>query len=80
MKVEIVTPDKKVFEGDSDGVQVPGSLGSFEVLNNHAPIISNLVQGNVKVRNGKDAQVFQISGGLIEVNKNNVIILADSVL
>jgi F-type H+-transporting ATPase subunit epsilon len=79
MKVEIVTPDRKIFEGEAEGVQVPGSNGSFEVLKNHAPIISNLVAGKVKVREGKENHIFSISGGLVEVSNNNVIILADSV-
>ncbi len=80
MTVEIVTPDKKVFEGDADGVQLPGTVGSFEVLKNHAPIISTLEAGKVRVRSGKDTQFFQISGGLVEVMDNKVIVLAESVV
>ena len=80
MHVEIVTPDKKIFEGQADGVQVPGTLGSFEVLNNHAPIISTLEAGKVRVKTGNNAEYFEITGGLIEVNNNNVIVLADAVL
>ncbi len=80
MHVEIVTPDKKVFEGEADGVQLPGTLGSFEVLKNHAPIISTLNKGKVRVRTGKDAQFFEITGGLVEVLHNKVIVLAESVV
>lgn len=79
MQVEIVTPDKKVFEGEADGVQLSGSKGSFEVLKNHAPIISTLDAGKVKVTQGKEAQTFQIGGGLVEVMSNKVIVLAESV-
>lgn len=79
MKVEIVTPDKKVFEGEVDGVQLPGIDGSFEVLNNHAPIVASLGKGNIKIRTGKESEVFSISGGLVEMQKNKLIILAESV-
>ncbi|MFN0050130.1 MAG: ATP synthase F1 subunit epsilon [Cytophagales bacterium] len=80
MKVEIVTPDKKVFEGEADGVQLPGTVGSFEVLKNHAPIVSTLAAGKIRVRTGKDAEFFQIAGGLVEVVDNKVIVLAESVV
>ena len=79
MHVEIVTPDKKIFEGEAEGVQLPGTEGSFEVLNNHAPIIATLGKGKVRVRVGKDAQFFSIDGGLVEMNDNKVIVLAESV-
>ena len=80
MIVEIVTPDKKIFEGTADGVQLPGTEGSFEVLNNHAPIISTLEPGKIRVRTGKDTQFFNVSGGLIEMSNNKVVVLAESVV
>lgn len=79
MKVEIVTPDKKVYEGEVDGVQLPGADGSFEILNNHAPIVATLSAGKLKVRTGKESEVFTISGGLVEMQKNKLIVLAESV-
>ncbi|TAF72936.1 MAG: ATP synthase F1 subunit epsilon [Bacteroidetes bacterium] len=79
MKVEIVTPDKKVYEGEVDGVQLPGADGSFEILNNHAPIVATLAAGKLKVRTGKESEVFTISGGLVEMQKNKLIVLAESV-
>ncbi len=80
MKLEIVTPDKKIFDGQADGVQLPGANGSFEILNNHAPIVAALVQGTVKVTQGKSTESYQISGGLVEMQKNTLIVLAESVL
>jgi len=80
MQVEIVTPDRKIFEGEAEGVQLPGTEGSFEVLNNHAPIIATLGKGKVRVRTGKDAQFFTVDGGLVELMDNRVIILAESVV
>jgi F-type H+-transporting ATPase subunit epsilon len=80
MFLEIVTPDKKIFSGKVSSVQVPGSNGSFAVLEFHAPIISTLEKGRIKVSEGSAETYFNISGGVIEVKNNNVIILAESIL
>jgi F-type H+-transporting ATPase subunit epsilon len=79
MKIEIITPDKKVFEGEIKSVRVPGKKGSFQVLKDHAPIISTLEGGPVMMVDpeGKES-VFEISGGVIEVKNNKIILLADS--
>ncbi len=80
MKLEIITPDKRVFEGDIKSVRVPGKKGSFQVLKDHAPIISTLDNGPVIVVDEDDNQlVFDINGGVIEVKSNKIILLADSV-
>ena len=79
MFLEIITPDKKVFSGEITRVQVPGSKGSFEVLNNHAPIISTLVKGKVKLTDKQGVQFIDIHAGVIEVLKNKIIILAESI-
>ena len=79
MKLQIITPDKEVFAGDVTLVQVPGSKGSFQVLVNHAPIISTLDAGEIKIidSDGKTSHLA-IGGGVIEVKNNNIIILAES--
>ncbi len=78
MFLEIITPDKKVYADEISLVQVPGSKGSFEVLHNHAPIISTLDKGRIKVIDFKDnKKFFYITDGLIEVRNNKIIILAD---
>jgi F-type H+-transporting ATPase subunit epsilon len=81
MKIEIITPDNKVFEGDIKSVRVPGKKGSFQVLKDHAPIVSTLENGSVITVDleGKE-KVFEISGGVIEVKANKIILLADSVI
>ena len=80
MKIEIITPDKKVFDGDIKSVRVPGKKGSFQVLKDHAPIISTLENGSVIVVDQEDNEkIFNISGGVIEVKANKIILLADSV-
>jgi len=80
MILEILTPDKKIFEGEVTSVTLPGMQGLFEVLKNHAPIISTLDVGKVTVRIAKDEQYFDILGGVVEALNNKVIVLADGVL
>ena len=78
MHLEIITPEKKLFVGDIKLVQVPGAKGSFEILNNHAPIISTLEAGKIKVQKQEgDVVYFEIEGGVIEANSNNIIVLAE---
>ncbi len=77
MHLEIVTPDKTIFEGEANLVQLPGLDGSFEVLNNHAPMIAGLTKGRVKIiDSSKKETFFEISGGVIEIVANKVIVLA----
>jgi F-type H+-transporting ATPase subunit epsilon len=80
MHLEIITPDRKVFEGDVVAAQFPGADGSFEVLNNHAPMIAALKAGNVNVTSATGRESIRIEGGVVEVLRNNVIVLAESVL
>jgi F-type H+-transporting ATPase subunit epsilon len=80
VKVEIITPDSTIFTGDNVGlIQLPGIDGSFEVLNNHAPLISVLKKGKIKLINKgeKEEQFFEINGGVIEVVNNKVLVLAE---
>ena len=80
MKIEIITPDKKVYEGDIKSIRVPGRKGSFQVLKDHAPIISTLEDGTViMVDQDNNEKRFQIDGGVIEVKMNTIILLAESV-
>jgi F-type H+-transporting ATPase subunit epsilon len=80
MYLEIITPDKKVFEGEVNLVQLPGSKGSFTLLKNHAPIISSLDKGIIKVQDvfGKEYH-FNVGGGVIENLANKVVVLVESV-
>ena len=77
MHLEIITPDRKVFEGEVASARFPGADGSFEVLNNHAPLISALRAGEVVLR-GSTAATFHISGGIVEVLRNKVVVLAET--
>ena len=76
MFLEIVTPDKTLFSNEIKYIQVPGSKGEFGVLKNHAPLISTLEKGKLKIVDQNDEeQFFDINGGVIEILKNNIIIL-----
>lgn len=77
MKLEIITPEKRLFDGKVKLVKVPGASGSFEILKNHAPIISTLTKGTIKVITETDQQEFiDIDSGIVEVKANNISILA----
>jgi len=80
MKLEIITPDKKVYSGQVKLVQLPGIAGLFEILNNHAPIISTLVRGKIKIEE-ENGQIlyFEVDGGIVENKDNKIIVLAESV-
>jgi F-type H+-transporting ATPase subunit epsilon len=81
MYLEIVTPDRKVFAGEVVSAQFPGSSGSFQVLDNHAPIISTLDKGKIVLRTTNQAEkVINIDGGVVEVNHNKVMVLAEAVV
>ncbi|MFC5271464.1 ATP synthase F1 subunit epsilon [Adhaeribacter terreus] len=80
MHLEIITPDKKVFEGEVIGAKFPGTKGSFEVLNNHAPLISTLENGELRVTTTSGYQYFNIDGGVVEVLNNKIVVLAEAVL
>lgn len=80
MNLEIVTPDSKVYEGEITSITLPGIDGSFQILNNHAPVVSALGNGKMTVVDGANAtQEYTISGGVVEMNNNKVIVLAESI-
>ncbi|MCC6181618.1 MAG: ATP synthase F1 subunit epsilon [Bacteroidia bacterium] len=78
MNLEIITPDKKLFEGQVKSAVFPGAEGSFGVLNNHAPMIATLKAGNIElIAENNTPQHFAVKGGVVEVFKNKVIVLAE---
>jgi F-type H+-transporting ATPase subunit epsilon len=77
VKLEIITPEKRLFDGNVKLVKVPGASGSFEILNNHAPIISTLTKGTIKVITETGQNEFiDIDSGIVEVKANQISILA----
>ena len=78
MKLEIITPDKKIFEGQVKSAKFPGAEGSFGVLDNHAAMIATLKGGNVElVDENNSTHSFPVKGGVVEILKNSVIVLAE---
>ncbi|CAN5420921.1 hypothetical protein BH09BAC5_BH09BAC5_28790 [soil metagenome] len=78
MFLEIITPDKKLFSGDVKSVVLPGAEGKFGVLNKHASMISSLKKGKIKIVDDKqETKSFDINGGVAEVHKNKIIVLAE---
>ncbi|MBL7812811.1 MAG: F0F1 ATP synthase subunit epsilon [Bacteroidetes bacterium] len=75
MQVEILTPDKSLYAGDADVITLPGINGSFQILDNHAPMIANLAKGQVSIKSGSQEESFSVAGGLVEVLKNKVVVL-----
>lgn len=78
IRCEIVSEDRLVFEGDVDMVIVPGISGEMGILPNHAPLLSNLNFGLLKVKTGNEETIYAVAGGIVEVQPDLVTILADA--
>ena len=79
MHLEILTPEKKIFEGDVYIVTFPGADGSFQVMEHHAALISLLKEGVVEYKSKESTKNVTITGGVVEVLNNKIILLADGV-
>jgi len=79
LNLEIITPERAIFKDQVDVVTIPGTLGGFQILKNHAPLISSFEIGILKVKKDSDETYFTTAGGTVEVNKNKVLVLADSI-
>ena len=77
--LEIISPVVTVFSGEVNSVTIPGTSGSFQVLRNHAALVSSVDIGMVKINNGSEIIEYSTSGGLFEVNNNKAILLAESI-
>lgn len=80
MKLQVITPDKLAYEGEVTAVTVPGSAGSFQILKDHAAIVSTLEDGKVIIKSGNGEEVINIKGGVVEVKDNNIIVLAEGIV
>ena len=76
MTVDILTPDKHLYEGEATYVGLPGTDGSLGILSNHAPLITTLRKGEITVKTGSEELTFEVNGGTVEVLNNHVTILA----
>jgi F-type H+-transporting ATPase subunit epsilon len=78
-KLEIVTPQKNVFSGSVESFSAPGTSGGFQILHNHAPFLTTITIGEVKLRNADGNELaYSTSGGFVEVSNNIVTFLADT--
>ena len=78
MRLEIITPMSTLFSGDVTLVQLPGIDGLFEILPSHAPLVSALKEGRVKIEDGQnEPQFYDIRGGVVEVSHDKVLLLAE---
>jgi F-type H+-transporting ATPase subunit epsilon len=80
MILEIITPDKNVFSGEVTVVTLPGRNGEFQILKDHAPLVSTLAKGNLSYKQGGKKQTMLVDGGVIEVANNKVLVLAEAIL
>lgn len=80
MQIDILTPERKIYSGDVYGVQLPGVEGSFEILQNHAPMVAALGEGKMKLLKDRslEAETFRISGGFVETLNNKTTVLLES--
>ena len=72
LNLKIVSPEKVEYDGAAERILVPGTMGQFEILNDHAPIISTLQKGTVEYFNREGKSSLEIQGGFVEVQKNQV--------
>ena len=76
MKIKITKPDSTLYDGEAKLVQLPGTGGKFEILENHAPIISSLQSGTIRLTDANDKEVtFEIRGGVVKGQQNDILIL-----
>lgn len=80
MTLEILTPESVYYKGDAESVTLPGVLGSFQILNNHAPIISSLTKGVLSFRSNGETRQIEITDGLMEMHQNKVTVCLDEIL
>ena len=77
MQLEIITPEENIYSGEVDMINLPGSDGFFGLLDGHAPLISTLKAGDIKITENGSDKTFTVNSGVVEVNNNKVIVLAE---
>ena len=80
MQIDILSPEQNLYSGEIEYVKLPGISGSFEVLKNHAPLISALGEGKLIVRGDDGLQEFHIKNGIVEVLNNKISVLTEGLL
>ncbi|MFB0947865.1 MAG: F-type H+-transporting ATPase subunit epsilon [Oceanospirillaceae bacterium] len=80
MNLEVITPDKNVFSGEVTAVTLTGKNGSFQILKDHAPMVSTLAKGDLTIESAGKSQTMIVDGGVVEVLNNKVLVLAEAVV
>lgn len=78
MHLEILTPEKTYFSGEVESVTLPGAMGSFQILNHHAPLISSLIKGKLSFQTEGDTKTVEIGDGFVEVSDNKITVCIDT--
>lgn len=78
ISLEIITPSSIAYQGEADIVTLPGAKSPFQVLKNHAPVVTGLEKGKLKIRDGGTETIFNTTNGFAEVNKNIISVLVES--
>jgi F-type H+-transporting ATPase subunit epsilon len=76
MQLEILTPDKSLFSGNSEAVTFPGADGQFQILKDHAALVASLAKGDIRVKTTQGEELIAVNGGVVEVLNNTIIVLA----
>lgn len=80
MKLEILTPESVYYNGEADSVTLPGTMGSFQIRKNHAPIISSLGKGKLSFTVNGETRKIEVTDGLIEMHDNKITVCVDKIL
>ena len=78
MHLEILTPEKTLYRGEVESITLPGTMGSFQILNNHAPIIASLTKGMLSFTAGDKIKELEVEDGFVEMHDNNVVICIET--
>jgi F-type H+-transporting ATPase subunit epsilon len=80
LHIEIITPSRTAYKGEAQSITLPGTLGNFQVLFNHAPLLSTLEIGRINIEESENKRIeFAAGGGTVEVRNNKVLVLVDSI-
>ncbi len=78
ISVDILTPDRRVLQAQADSVVVPAWDGELGILSHHAPLLTQLQPGQIRMRTGNELQLFAVSGGFVEIQNNHVVVMAET--
>lgn len=77
MQLDILTPEQKVFSGEATLVTLPGKTGSFQIMNNHSPLVAALTKGKLTVKTNSGTKEFTVQSGIVEVVNNKISVLVE---